>query len=103
MIAQATFIEHRMTTDAAHRLWSVYGDLIEDIHGNFMDDQRLWQSIRIMGEVAADGDRNNSLAEGRSLRTRLASGLTEGTADCDMFNEAYNGRMAALERENKKR
>lgn len=103
LIAQATFIEHQMTTGAAHRLWSVYGDLIEYIHGNFMDDQRLWQSIRIMGEVAAEGDRSHSLAEGRSLRTRLASGLTEGTSDYDMFDKAYNGRMAALERESNQR
>jgi tetratricopeptide (TPR) repeat protein len=103
LIAQATFVEHTMTCSAARRLWSVYGDLIEDIHGNYMDDKKLRQSIRIMGEVAAESDRNHSLAEGRSLRTRLAGGLTEGTSDYDLFNGAYSDRMAVLEREARQR
>ncbi len=103
LIAQATFVEHEMTGAAAHRLWSVYGDLIEHIHGNYMDDQKLRKSIRIMGEVAAESDKNHSLTAGRSLRTRLASGLTEGTSTYDMFNSAYINRIAALEREGNQR
>lgn len=99
LIAQATFVEHELTGAAAHRLWSVYRDLIEDIHRNHMDDQKLSQSIRIMGEVAAESDKNHSLEGKRSLVARLASGLTEGTIDYDLFMDAYSGRAAALKRQ----
>ena len=103
LIGQATFIEHPMTLEAAHRLWNIYGDLIEDIHDHYMDDEKLWQSIRILGEVAAESDKQYSLSGERSLRTRLASGLTEGTKDCDLFNNAYSAKLTSLARQEKQR
>lgn len=99
LIGQATFVEHPMTLEAAHRLWSVYGDLIEDIHGCYMDDMKLWQSIRILSEVAAESDKQYSLSGERSIRARLATGLTEGTNDYDLFNSAYSDKLTWLARQ----
>lgn len=99
LIAQAAFVEQRMTADAAHRLWNVYGDLIEDTHGDYMDDQKLWQSFGILGEVAAESDKRYSLSGERSLLTRLSSGLTRGTNDYDLFNRAYTAKLTSLGRQ----
>ncbi len=101
LIGQTTFIEHPMTRDAARRLWAVYWDLIEDIHGSHMDDAKLWKSIQILGEVAAESDKQYSLSGERSLRTRLISGLTEGTNDYDLFNSAYSNKLTLLARQHK--
>jgi len=103
LIGQATFIEHPVTAEAAHRLWSVYTDLIEDIHGHHMDDEKLWQSIRILGEVAAESDRHHSHSGARSLGTRLASGLITGTSDYELFSKAYNSKLISLAAQDKRK
>jgi tetratricopeptide (TPR) repeat protein len=103
LIGQASYIEHSLTTEAARRLWSVYSDLIVDIHGHFMDDEKLWQSIRQLGAVAADADKQHSLSGDRSLRTRLAGGLNEGTREYDLFNNEYSSRLASLAKMDKQR
>ena len=103
LIAQASFIENPMSNDAAHRLWSVYGNVIEHIHGRYMDDEKYRQSNRILGEVAAEVDRQYSLNGERALRIRLASGLTAGTSDYELFKDAYSNKRASLARKDKQR
>ena len=96
LIGQASFLGHPLTKDAARRLWSVYYELIAFLHGTLMDDEKLWQSIRLLGEVTAEADTEHSLSGDQSLRTRLAGGLNEGTREYELFNEGHRSRIASL-------
>lgn len=96
LIAQALFDARPITPEAACRLWSVYHDLIEREYGNFMDDDKYQQSIRIIGVIAAETDKQHSLIGERTLHSRLASGLTVDTSDYDIFTTGYAARHSSI-------
>jgi hypothetical protein len=95
LIVQAIILDRPLSEEAAHRLWNVYGNLIEYAHGNYMDAEKDRQSFRVMGETAAEIDKQHSIRGDKSLRSKLSIGLTKGTSDYDLFNEAYMSTLSA--------
>lgn len=99
LIGQSSLFEHSLTRESAHHLWNIHNELVANIHGRYMDEKKLWDSIGMVGEIAADIDREHSLSGDRSLRDRLASGLNEGTQEYDLFGSGYTSRLASLEKQ----
>jgi hypothetical protein len=96
LIMQAAFDPRDLNEDRARRLWNVYHKLIEEEHGNRMDDDKYYDSIQITGEVAAEMDQRQSLTGDRSLYARLAKGLTEGTSEYERFINAYASKLMSM-------
>jgi hypothetical protein len=96
LIGQAAFIERPITKNIAKRLWDVYEGVIEYAYGDFMDEGKFSKSLNIMGEIAAEADKQNSLQGERSIGQRLASGKTEGTTEYDEFLNPYNAKFSLL-------
>jgi tetratricopeptide (TPR) repeat protein len=96
LIMQAAFVDRPLGPNGARRLWGVYQGLIQNEHGIYMDHDKERRSIQVIGEVAAETDQRQSLTGERSLRTRLAKGLTEGTSEYDLFTNAYASKLMSM-------
>lgn len=74
----------------ARQLWRVFRLVVELAHGDRMDEQKESAAIVTLAQVCAQA---TSIEEERQkepdVMTILRGGLTEGTADYDLFTRAY--------------
>jgi hypothetical protein len=86
-----------LVTEAMSRgLWAVYKSLVEFENGDRMDDASYRESVALLARTAAKVDQKSGLVDDRSLRRRLASGMTEKTSDSDLFVASYATELIAL-------
>ncbi|WP_429301102.1 DUF4365 domain-containing protein [Paraburkholderia sp. GAS199] len=81
----------------ARQLWRVFRLVVELMHGEQMDEQKERVAIATLGRVCA---RSSGIEVERQQEQRvmkiLRDGLTEGTADYELFTSAYEeGRIFA--------
>lgn len=74
----------------ARQLWSVFRLVVEFVHGDKMDEQKESSAIATLAQVCAQA---TSIEEEHQKEphamTILRGGLTEGTADYDLFTRKY--------------
>lgn len=88
--------EPSISDEASRMLWNVYRLLIEFQHGDRMDEAKERDAIVLVGTIAAEINHNKKFTGDRSLRSRLALGLTPDTSDADAFNTGYNNYTSLL-------
>jgi hypothetical protein len=90
LIMQAAHFGESLSDESARRLWSVFRQMVENEHGDHMDERKEAEAITLAGDIAAHIDNEHSLQGDRSLQSRLTQGLTRGTKDESLFSDAYN-------------
>lgn len=85
-----------ISAETSRMLWNVYRHLIEFQHGDHMDEAKEYDAIVLVGGIAAEIEHNQKFMGDRSLRSRLALGLTSDTSDADAFNTGYNNYTSVL-------
>lgn len=79
----------------AVKLWGVYRKLVEFHHGNYMDEPKEREAIRLLGaecaklQVTTGGD-------GEKVYRELRQALTEGTSDDSVFSSGYSNALIDL-------
>lgn len=90
LIMQAALFGESMSDESARRQWSVFHQMVENEHGDHMDECKEAEAITLAGDIAARIDNEQSLQGDRSLQSRLTQGLTPGTNDESLFSDAYS-------------
>src|SRR5690606_25438641 len=90
LLLSAVGDEPPICAESSRMLWNVYRHLNEFQHGDRMDESKERDAIILVGRIAAEIDHRQNFTGDRSLRSRLALGLTPDTSDADAFNTGYN-------------
>jgi len=89
LIAGAASSIEDLTKDQSRRFWIIYLSIVEIEHGVRMDTQKEREAIELAAEVAAEIDLKQSFSGEHSICYLLNLGMTEGTSNHDVFNNAY--------------
>jgi len=68
------------------QLWSIYNDIVEFTYANEMDKEIANKSKSLLARMIAQIERKSKT----KIFNHIASGLTNGTAESDLFQEAYS-------------
>ncbi|RAN50070.1 hypothetical protein RB25_02760 [Herbaspirillum rubrisubalbicans] len=102
-ILQIAFVEPPLNKDNSKKLIDAYRYGVQAIFGDKMDEAIEAESLQGLGWSAANEDKRNSFENEKNLGARLKNGLTENTADSDIFNKGYadgliDAELAALQK-----
>ncbi|MEJ6819612.1 DUF4365 domain-containing protein [Pseudomonas sp. LF-5] len=85
----------KLTRNTAVKFWAVYKALVEFHHGNYMDESKEHEAIRLLGsecaklQVTTPGD-------GEKVYMGLRQALTDGTSDDSDFSSGYSTTLLHL-------
>lgn len=92
---QAAFNVQNPDGNYLRRLWHIFDEMIQFIHGDRMDGEKERQSVEALGTVSHEMDARNNLTREKSLAQRLRGVLTAGTSKADWFENGYRAYRAA--------
>lgn len=84
-----------LTRNTAEKLWAVYNALVEFHHGNYMDESKEREAIRLLGVECAKLQVTNP-GVGEKVYMELRQALTEGTSDDSDFSSGYSTTLLHL-------
>lgn len=84
-----------LTRNTAEKLWAVYKALVEFHHGNYMDESKEREAIRLLGVECAKLQVTNP-GVGEKVYMELKQALTEGTSDDYDLSSGYSTTLLHL-------
>jgi tetratricopeptide (TPR) repeat protein len=84
-----------LTRNTAEKLWAVYKALVEFHHGNYMDELKEREAIRLLGVECAKLQ-VTTLGDGENVYMGLRQALTDGTSDDSDFSSGYSNTLLHL-------
>lgn len=85
----------KLTRNTAEKFWAVYKALVEFHHGNYMDELKEHEAIRLLGVECAKLQVTTP-EDGEKVYMGLRQALTDGTSDDSDFSSGYSTTLLHL-------